>query len=151
MRPAPRYPANTGPQSRSPIKETVIGSPDVSISAITTRVRAARNFPATIWHIRTGRVSRISMVPIFCSSLHRRMVNAATRKIRRIGSHRNRGRISAILRAKKVSIQKKTKRERQRNVPVKIEASGDAKYASSSLRAIAHICFIRRHHLRSVR
>ena len=48
------------------------------------------------------------------------MVKAATRKISSTGIHWNRGRASAMLREKKVSTQKKTKRETVRKAPRKM-------------------------------
>jgi hypothetical protein len=55
------------------------------------------------------------------------MVSAATRKMRRSGIHRNNGRISAIFLAKKVSSQKKEKRQDRRKTPINIAAIGDPK------------------------
>ena len=97
----------TGPQSRLASRATVIGSGSVLINASSNRVKQARNFPMTKCHRLIGCVSTCSSVPLRRSSLHIRMVKAAQRKIRRIGIHSNSGRISAMLRAKKDSTQKK--------------------------------------------
>src|SRR3546814_16849906 len=64
-----------------------------------------------------------------------RIVNADTRKISSSGIHSNSGRTSAMLRAKKVSTQKNTKRQTARKTPMKMSAASDAKNAAISLRA----------------
>ncbi len=141
MRIAARYPPTTGPQSRSPSMLAVIGRKSVSARDTTIRAMTAMNLPHTRLTRRTGRVSRTSSVPPRCSSLHWRIVKAATRKIIRIGIHLNRGRTSAMFLAKKVSAQKKEKRVTTKKAPTKISAMGEPKYAPNSLRAIAHDCF----------
>jgi len=55
------------------------------------------------------------------------MPTAGTRKIKRIGSHPKRGRMSATLRLKKPSTQKKAKRLASRKVAMKISATGARK------------------------
>jgi hypothetical protein len=97
---AATYPPITGPQSSWPNIEAVMGRGRVSSRAMPTSVMPAANLPSTRSRVRTGSVSRTSSVPIFCSSLHCRMVTAATRKIRRNGSDWNSGRTSAMFRAK---------------------------------------------------
>ncbi len=94
-----------------------IGS--VSAKAIATRARPARNFPRTRFRVGTGRVMSVSSVPARRSSLQSRMVRAAQRKISSTGIQSNRGRASAMLRAKKASTQKKTKSETARKAPMK--------------------------------
>ena len=75
----------------------------------------------------TGSVSSTSSVPERCSSLHWRMVSAATRKIISSGIHRNSGRTSAMPRAKKAATQKKAKSVAARKTPTKISAMGEPK------------------------
>jgi hypothetical protein len=77
------------------------------------------NLPSTSASGVTGAVSRLSRVPARRSSDQARMVSAATRKMSSSGSHRKRGRTSAMLRAKKVSPQKKAKSTAARNAPRK--------------------------------
>jgi hypothetical protein len=87
----------------------------------------ARNLPRTSCTLLTGSVSSTSTVPERCSSLHCRIVSAATRKIVRTGIQRNSARTSAMPRGKKVSTQKNTKRVAARNTPTKINAMGEPK------------------------
>ena len=117
----------TGPQSRLPNRLTVMGRKRVSARARPISAITARNLPMTNCAPRTGRVSKISSVPDCCSSLHWRIVNAAARKISKIGIHWKRGRTSAMPRAKKVLTQKKEKRVAARKAPRKISAIGDPK------------------------
>jgi hypothetical protein len=104
-----------------------MGTPSVRASASATRPSPPRNLPSTRRWVSTGMVMRISSVPSFCSSLHSRMVSAATRKMRRMGSHENSGRMSAMLRVKKASTQKKVNNVTNRNVARKISATGERK------------------------
>ena len=126
-RSTPRYPPMAGPQSRSPSSSTVTGIDRVRTSAVASRITTARNLPRARWTVLTGSVRSISRVPARCSSLHWRMVSVATSSIISTGIHRNRGRTSAMLRAKKVSAQKKRNSVAARNTPMKIRARGEPK------------------------
>ena len=57
----------------------------VILAIIVTNASTARNFPNTSRTCETGRVSSTSRVPDRCSSLHWRMVKAASRKINSSG------------------------------------------------------------------
>ena len=131
----------TGPQSRSPIIETLIGSGRVSSSATPMSPSAARNLPTTRSEVRTGSVMSTSRVPIFCSSLHWRIVTAETSSTSRIGSDSNIGRTSARLRAKNFDPVKNWKHVAARKTPRKMSATGDRKNARSSLRAVTRMPF----------
>jgi hypothetical protein len=104
-----------------------MGRNTVSKSASATSAMTARNLPRTSCTLLTGNVNRTSSVPDRCSSLHCRMVSAATRKIRSTGIQLNIGRTSAMPRAKKVLTQKKVKRVTARNAPMKMIAIGEPK------------------------
>ena len=122
-----KYPPNTGPQSRSPRMLTEMGRNRVSANPRVTSAITATSFPSTSCSRGMGRVSNTSIVPTRCSSLHWRMVSVATRKIITTGIHWKRGRMSAMLRAKNASTQKKRKKVTTRNTPTKIRASGEPK------------------------
>ena len=98
---------------------TVTGSGSVSKSATATSAIAARNFPSTSRQVGTGSVASSSSVPARRSSLHSRIVSAAAKKISNTGIQSNKGRMSAIFRAKKASTQKNTNRQAARKVPIK--------------------------------
>ncbi|OQA38078.1 MAG: hypothetical protein BWY52_03301 [Chloroflexi bacterium ADurb.Bin325] len=85
------------------------------------------NLPMTSCTLLTGSVSSTSSVPARCSSLHWRMVSAATRKTISSGIQRKSGRTSAMPRAKKVSTQKKANNVTARNAPMKSSAIGEPK------------------------
>ncbi len=104
-----------------------MGKKMVSARATATSAITARNLPATNWIGETGSVSSTSSVPERCSSLHWRIVSAATRKIISTGIQRKRGRTSAMPRAKKVSTQKKENNVAARNAPTKMSAIGEPK------------------------
>jgi hypothetical protein len=87
----------------------------------------ARNLPTTSCQCGTGRVNRISMVPTFCSSLHRRIDSAPTRKMSRSGSQSNIGRTSAMLRVKNLATQKNVNSTTPRKVARKISATAELK------------------------
>src|SRR5579863_6740241 len=111
------------------------GSGSVSSSAISTRPRQPRNLPSTSSAGEVGEVSSSSRVPERRSSAQARIVNAATRKISRIGIHWNSGRTSARLRSKKVATQKKMKSVAPRKAARNRKAAGEAKKPVSSLPA----------------
>ena len=96
----------------------MIGSGRVSAKATATSAIAARNLPSTSRQVGTGKVASTSSVPARRSSLHRRMVSAAARKISSTGIQSNSGRVSAMLRAKKASTQKNTNRQAARKAPM---------------------------------
>ena len=77
-------------------------------------------------------VVRGAGVPVRRSSLHMRMVSAPLRKISSIGIHSKSGRISATLRAKKDSIQKKMKSVIAIKQARNSQATGEEKNSSTS-------------------
>ena len=84
-----------------------MGRGSVSASAMPSRTTQARNLPITNCGTDAGMVTTNSSVPLRLSSLHMRIVSAEQRKMSSTGSHSNMGRTSEMLRAKKVSPQKK--------------------------------------------
>ena len=120
----------------------VMGRKRVSARATITSAMTARNLPTTSWIEETGSVSSTSSVPERCSSLHWRIVSAATRNIISSGIQRKSGRTSAMPRAKNVSTQKKENRVTAKNAPTKMRAIGEPKYPASSLRVMDRDCFI---------
>ena len=83
------------------------------------------------------------MVPVLRSSLHIRMVSAPHRKMSSTGIHSNSGRISAMLRAKKDSTQKKMKKVIAMNEARKSHATGEAKNSSTSFCATRPAMWLR--------
>jgi hypothetical protein len=86
-----------------------------------------------------GEVKRGSMVPIFCSSDHWRMVIAGIRNKNIHGRKEKYMRIDAKL-SKKNPL-KNSHEEKQRNTVINMYAKGELKYALSSLCIMVLICF----------
>ena len=81
-------------------------------------------------------MSTCSSVPLRRSSLHKRIVRVAERKINKIGIHSNKGRTSEMFLEKKDSPQKKINNVMAANVAKKMYAIGEEKNRVISLRAI---------------
>ena len=77
-------------------------------------------------------MSMCSRVPVLRSSLHMRMVSAAHKNMSRTGIHSNRGRTSAMLRAKNDSTQKKMKNVVAVKLARNSQATGEEKNSNTS-------------------
>ncbi len=134
-----RYPATTGPQSRSAISAALTGRGRVASSASSSRPLQAKNLPSTNRQIPTGCTSTCSSVPVRRSSLHMRMVSAALSGISSSGIQSNSGRTSAILRANQDSTQKKINRVSPANAARNSQATGEPKNSRTSFCATRRI------------
>src|SRR5690606_22358185 len=103
------------------------GKTRVKASAIATKPKTAKDLPTTNCHKRTGKMSKISNVPLCCSSLHCRMVRDAAKKIITTDNHWNKARTSALPTAQHVSTQKKSAKVAAKKTPTNITASGELK------------------------
>ena len=126
---------HTGYIGKKRISVISTGIGNVKANANKTSNQLPRNFPSTRENAGLGDVIKLSSVPDLSSSDHDRIVIAAIRKISRSGSPSNRGRTSAIFRAKKTSSQKKLNKTAPKNAAKNRYAEGLLKKLLNSLPA----------------
>src|SRR6202007_2401710 len=129
----PPYPVKIRPRSGCPRYSTVTTIGNVKTSARSRNNQLARNFPRIACHGVTGMVNRSSMVPNLSSSDQRRIPTAGTRKRKSQGGHTKNVRRSADPRSKNLPTMKVKKPVSSRKMTIKTYATGEEKYAPSSL------------------
>src|SRR5580692_6643553 len=142
IRKLPPYPDKILPRSGCPRYETVTTIGNVSTSAISKNNQLARNFPRIACQGVTGMVNKSSIVPRRSSSDQSRIPTAGTRNKYSQGCQTKNGSRSASPRSKNRPTMKVKKPVRSRKITMNTYATGDEKYAPSSLRAMVQIVFI---------